>query len=235
MSATSEFDPAAPAAAAGTRRRRDLMEQFGRRKPLSHSRAYSRFVSMMKFLLPAVALLLILVLIAWPHLNTSNLRFKIGFAALQISGSKEPNMINPRYVGTDKDNQPFSITADIARNLGSDESQIELEMPKADITTKEGSWLVLTSETGVFAKTENKLNLSGKVNFFHDSGYEFHTERAVIDLHTGAASGDDPVDGQGPFGHITADGFRLIDRGRIIHFKGKSKLTIYPGAGRAGK
>lgn len=234
MSATSEFDPAAPASAV-MRGRRELSEQMGRRTRITHSRVYSRFVSMMKFLLPMVAFLLVVVVIAWPHLNTGNLRFKIGFAALQVSGSKEPNMINPRYVGTDKDDQPFSITADLARNLAGNDSRIELEMPKADITTKEGSWLVLTAEAGVFARTENKLNLSGKVNLFHDSGYEFHTDRAAIDLETGAASGDDPVDGQGPFGHVTADGFRLVDRGRVIHFQGKSKLTLYPGARRAMK
>ena len=60
-------------------------------------------------------------------------------------------MINPRYVGTDKDNQPFSLTADLARNLSGPGTQVELEMPKADITTQDGTWLVLTAENGIYA------------------------------------------------------------------------------------
>jgi len=188
---------------------------------------------MMKFLLPLIAFFLIAVVVAWPHLDSSNLRFKVGFAALRVSGNKEPSMIDPRYVGTDKDNQPFSVTADLARNLTGAGSRIELEMPKADITTEKGEWLVVTAESGVFARDENKLNLSGKVNLFHDSGYEFHTDRAAIDLSTGAAASDDPVKGQGPFGHVTANGFRLYERGKIIHFQGKSKLTLFPGATKA--
>jgi len=234
VSADTEFHPAAPAPA-GFHGRSGLMESLKQADQRSHSQLYSRFVSMMKFLLPLIALVVIALVIAWPHLDTSDLRFRIGFAALQLSDAEDPSMINPRYVGTDKSNQPFSLTADLARNLSGPGTRVELEMPKADITTEDGSWLVLTAENGVFARDDKKLNLAGKVNLFHDAGYEFRTERAAIDLATGSASGDDPVEGQGAFGHLTATGFHLIDKGRTIYFKGKSKLTFYPGAERPGK
>ncbi|MDD9876422.1 MAG: LPS export ABC transporter periplasmic protein LptC [Magnetovibrio sp.] len=234
MSATTEFDPAAPAPS-GIAGRRDLASSVGPEARVAHSKLYSRFVGLMKLVLPMVALMLIALVIAWPHLNTADLRFRIGFAALQLSDSKDPSMINPRYVGTDKDNQPFSITADLARNLAGSGAEVELEMPKADITTEDGTWLVLTAKNGIFARTDKKLNLNGAVNLFHDSGYEFRTERADIDLAAGVATGNDPVEGQGPFGHLTANGFRLIDKGRTILFTGKSKLTLYPNAGKAVK
>lgn len=234
MNTDQEFRPAAPAPA-GLRDRRELAASLANGERRSHSRLYSRFVAMMKYLLPLVALAVIVLVVAWPHLTSSDLRFRIGFAALKLSDAKDPSMINPRYVGTDKDDQPFSLTADLARNLSGSGARVELEMPKADITTEDGTWLVLTAENGVFSRDEKKLNLTGKVNLFHDSGYEFRTERAAIDLATGSASGDDPVEAQGAFGHLTALGFHLVDKGKVIHFKGKSKLILYPGAERVGQ
>jgi len=144
-------------------------------------------------------------------------------------------MVNPRFVGTDSENKPFSITADLARSQGSVTEKVELEMPKADITLDDGSWLVLTAESGVFAHRENTLDLEGSVNLFHDSGYEFRTEKAAINLDTGAATGNLPVEGQGAFGTLNAEGFKLVDKGRTIYFTGKSKLTLFPGAEKSSK
>lgn len=234
MATDTEFQPAAPAPA-GLRGRGDLAASLAYSERRPQSPLYSRFVAMMKLLLPLSALVLIALVIAWPHLDTADLRFRIGFAALQLSDTEDPSMINPRYVGTDKNDQPFSLTADLARNLPGPGTWVELEMPKADITTDDGTWLVLTAENGVYARDAKTLDLSGKVNLFHDAGYEFRTERAAIDLASGAASGDVAVEGQGAFGHLTASGFVLLDRGRTIHFKGRAKLTLYPSAERPGQ
>ncbi len=222
----SEFQPAAPASPE-LRQSAFLSDNAQRSR---HSRAYSRFVSLMKFLLPVVALLLIALVVAWPHINTGDLGFRLGVTVLKLTGADDPSMINPRYVGTDSDNQPFSITADLARNVSQSGSKVTLVMPKADITLEDGTWLVLTANDGVFARAEKKLNLAGSVNLYHDSGYEFRTDRAIIDLTAGIAESNDPVHGQGPFGQLQSSGFRMVNKGKVIYFLGKSKLTLYPGA-----
>ena len=196
---------------------------------------YSKFVTMMKFLLPVVALLLIVLVVVWPYLKLNDTRFSIGFSALRVGNVEDPAMINPRFQGADKDRQTFSITADIAKNLLNAEKSVELEMPKADISLEDGSWLVVTAKTGIYVRQNETLTLSESVNLFHDSGYEFRTESADIDLTKGTASGSVPVEGQGPFGNLKAEGFRLVDKGRTIYFTGKSKLIIYPGAGAQAK
>ena len=192
---------------------------------------YSRFVTMMKVLLPVIVLLLIALIVVWPHLDLKDQRFSIGFTALQVGNVEDPAMINPRFQGADKDKQTFSITADIAKNLLNADKSVELEMPKADISLDDGSWLVVTAKTGIYVRNSGTLTLNDSVNLFHDSGYEFRTESADIDLNAGTASGSVPVEGQGPFGNMKAEGFRLVDKGKTIYFTGKSKLTIYPGAG----
>ena len=185
-----------------------------------------------KVMLPAAAVGLIALVILWPHLRTEDLRFRIGFAAIKSNVDGDPNLLNPRYVGTDEDNQPYAVTADIAKKLDGEgmDVRIGLELPKADITLKDGTWLVLTAENGIYARRNKTLDLSGAVNLFHDSGYEFRTDKAQVDLARGVAEGDRPVRGQGPFGTLNAEGFRLLNKGRTIVFTGKSKMILKPGA-----
>lgn len=212
----------------GRRKRQDFSVSNG--APRKHTTWYSGFVRTMKFTLPTIALLLIILIVAWPHLNVSDARFRLGFADMTIRVAEDPSMINPRYVGSDKDDQPYSVTADIARKLAENAENIVLEAPKADILLEDQTWLVLSASQGVYERAGESLDLTGNVILYHDSGYEFLTEKAKIDLEKSAAEGNEPIRGQGPFGNINAEGFRLIDRGNTIFFTGKSKLVIYPGA-----
>ena len=104
----------------------------------------------MKYFLPVVAVFLVLLIFAWPFLQSEDLRFRLTFAALTADQDEEPSMINPRFLGIDKENLTYSITADLARNLTLGTPSVELEMPKADIALSDGSWLVLTAKNGVF-------------------------------------------------------------------------------------
>jgi lipopolysaccharide export system protein LptC len=204
---------------------------LGRRAAAVRNRiaGYSRFVNLMKVLLPAVAVVLVILIGAWPHLQTKDDRFRIGFSALKDRDTEDPAMINARFMGTDKNAQPFAITADLAKNLVKGTAKVELEMPKADMMLDDGTWLVLTAETGIYSRETRTLELVGAVNLFHDSGYEIRTAKARIDFIQGAASGTDPVRGHGPFGELVAEGFDLENKGKIIHFTGKSKLVLFPG------
>ncbi len=192
---------------------------------------YSRFVTWTKVLLPVIALALIVLVVVWPYLKLADTRFSIGFTALKVGNVEDPAMINPRFLGADKDKQTFSITADIAKNLLNAEKSVELEMPKADISLDDGSWLVVTAKNGTYVRQNETLTLNESVNLFHDSGYEFRTESVDIELTKGTVTGSVLIEGQGPFGKLQAQGFRLVDKGKTIYFTGKSKLTIYPGAG----
>lgn len=191
---------------------------------------YSRFVTLSKFLLPVAASILVALVVVWPRLQSDENRFRMGFTSLSLGGTEEPNMINPRYVGIDSDGRPFTVTADLARTVLKDGSIVELEFPKADLAFKDGSWLMLSSETGRYHRLSNILDLAGGVNLFHDSGLEFRTAKAQINLPKGLAHGTDPVQGQGPFGDIRSQGFRFLREDRVIHFTGKARLTIYPNS-----
>ena len=189
---------------------------------------YSRIVTFLKFMFPVIALLLVGVIIAWPYVNREDIQRSIGFSAGGVVEEEEPSMVNPRYTGTDKDRQPFSVTADLARNMVLDTARVELEMPKADITLDDGTWLVITSQSGVYERDGQVLDLVGTVNLFHDQGYEINTDVVRINLEARTAESAMPVQGHGPIGTLQSQGFRLNNNTGVIVFTGQAKLTLYP-------
>jgi lipopolysaccharide export system protein LptC len=191
---------------------------------------YSRFVSIMKFLLPAIALGLLGLIILWPQITNNSKRFSIKVKNIEGMASNEPNMINARFVGNDKNSQPYSITADMAKNVIIGGSSVELEMPKADISIKDGTWLAVTANSGFYNQKTKTLDLIGAVNLFHDSGYEFNSKKIIVDLNNNNAVSDVKITGQGPFGTLTAEGFRLEKYGTWFFFTGKAKLVIHQNA-----
>jgi lipopolysaccharide export system protein LptC len=98
---------------------------------------------------------------------------------------------------------------------------------------KDGTWLVLTAASGVYERTAKTLDLTGAVTLFHDTGYEIRTQSARVDLEQGTAEGQEPVHGQGPFGDLQSEGFRMIGKGETIFLTGKSKVVFYPGVQKA--
>lgn len=197
-----------------------------------YAAGYSRFVNLSKMILPAIALLLIVLVIMWPYLKVKDTRFRLGFSSISVGEAGAPSMVNPRFFSADKDSQAFSVTADIAKNMLGGKSTVQLEMPKADISLDDGTWLVMTAETGVFGRAEKALDLAGSVNLFHDSGFEFNTDKARIDLDKGIAYGENPIRGQGPFGEIEGEGFLFNKKSKSILFTGKSRVLIFPGIGK---
>ena len=191
----------------------------------------SRRVSVLRVLLPAIAVGLLMLAAAWPQLRSDDSRFRIEFPAVGPEGGDKPQVLNPRLLGLDGEDRPFQITADVGARLAGGEGLevYQLDKPKADIVLEDGSWVALTATDGVYDRDGQTLYLTGRVNLFHDSGYEFNTEAARIDLTRRAAEGDKAVFGQGPFGTLEAEGFRVENNGDVIVFSGKASMVITGG------
>jgi len=191
-----------------------------------HAIRYSRFVGWAKLVLPLGAGGLLLALAAWPYLSSGFDRLRLIFPKLDSAQVRDLRMVNPRYSGVDKEKRPFTLTADTARQNTENSDLVGLEVPKADIMTKEGTWVVVTSKTGIYQPDNHFLDMFGDVTMFHDKGYQFHTAQARVDLDAGTAEGDQPADGVGPAGTIKGEGFRILKKGETVLFTGKSKLVM---------
>jgi len=219
-----------PSPTSDPRNRRDtlLAPPRDRRRAGVH---YTRFVGLMRWLLVFGAIALAATVIIWPYFNgrgTAPSQFDLPTTGIEIKDGR-PTMINARFLATDENGQPYTITADLAWQEQGVEEIIFMDVIEGDILLQSGAWMTLSADRGVFDQTEQRLILESNVNLFSDAGYELHTQEAQIDLASGTAQGDMQVDGQGPAGLLTAGGFVISDNGDRIRFTGPVHMTIFPG------
>ncbi len=196
-------------------------------RPREVNRGYSRFVGLAKRLLPGVALVMLGLVALWPRLQEDFENLKaIALPRLDPRDARDLRMVNARYTGLDRQNRPFVITADVARQSPDVDQLMSLEGPKGDLTTASGTWIELTAATGLYQPETQLLELFGDVHLYQDKGDEFATDTAHIDMKESNAEGHDHTVGHGPFGHVEADGFRILNHGDIIVFTGHSHLVL---------
>lgn len=204
-----------------SRRRFDIGSQGG----------YSRFVRIAKVALPALALVLVALVVIWPQIRQS---FEDGFSLefAQIGEGLVPTqrLVNARFQGVDSSDQPFSVTADLAEETAPGSGVVRLDNPKADIAFKDGTWAMVSALRGLYDQAAAVLTLEGGVDLFQDTGYELHTPSAIIDVKAGTAHGTQPVNGQGPLGTMEAEGFKIDRQAQTVELTGKARVVIRPGA-----
>lgn len=191
--------------------------------------SYSVFVLWARRILPAVAAVLLLGVVVWSSMmggvkNT----FRLGAIESDDIQSEALRMKAPRFVGVDKDNNPFRITAKTAMQNREVPDVVYLQELQSHITDANGSWSSVISDKGIYDQVKQDLHLTKDVTVFQDEGYEFLTQSAHVDLNKNMIDGQDPVTGKGPTGTLAGSGFTVYDRGEKIILKGKSQLVYQP-------
>ena len=186
--------------------------------------AYSRRVALLKLALPAIGGTMLLLVVVWPRVAPLFDRFR--FAAIDLREARELRMINPRYAGTDKDGRPFVITAAVGRQVPQRDDVMSLDQPVANVLSHSGAKIVITADSGVYQTQTQFLDLFGNVKVNHENGSTFTTSAARLDAANDAADGHAPVEGHGPQGDVSGQGFQLIDKGDIVIFTGQSNLLL---------
>jgi lipopolysaccharide export system protein LptC len=208
--------------------RETMLEGLRRRNPelLAAIARRSRVVSLGKRLLPLAAAGIIVALAVTPALHTGPQADRVTYHVTPGDASSAASrMQGAEYHGLDQQGQPFTLTANIADQRGTD--IVALTQPEGDITLKSGAWLMLKSDNGLFHQKSQELSLNGNVVLYRNDGTTMNVATATIDLKSGSASSADPVQVQGPFGTLNAaNGFVLANRGADITFNGPATLTL---------
>jgi lipopolysaccharide export system protein LptC len=188
---------------------------------------YTKFVRSIKVLLSVLVAILIALVLFYPLIKKeSNIR--IVFTSI-LKGTKlaPTRMDNPRYHGLDKDDQPYNVDAKSAMQRDADTA--DLDKVSGDITMKNGQWLSISANTGVFKMKEHLLDLKGAVDMFTDEGYEFRTDVLHVNVANKTAVTQQEVQGQGPLGTIRAYGGAVVQgQAQAITFNGPVFVTVYP-------
>ncbi len=187
---------------------------------------YSAFVGVMRYALPLSAVLLLGLIVIWPLASGREEGFRVTYSATEgQDGSLK--MLNARYVGTDSQSQPFTVTAEEAIPSAADAMVITLKNLTADMFMEGDSWAAVTAREGLYNRTLATLDLAGDVTVYSDQGHELHTESAHLKIQAGEAEGHEAVSGQGPLGLINGSAFRITDRGANVFVSGPVKTTIF--------
>lgn len=197
-------------------------------EPLDDERsAYSRFVTGMKFGLPALAVILLLSLFV--SSGTFNSRPEIAITFQEVGAINDDlRMVSPRITGVDRKGRPYVLTAETATQTVDNPNRILLETINADLLLDDaGDWLSITSRYGTLETEGETLDLREQIDVYSAQGYEFHAQTAQMDLKTGGLVSHDPVHGQGPVGTIKANGVIATENGEKITFTGGVRVVVY--------
>jgi lipopolysaccharide export system protein LptC len=201
-----------------------------RRASAMEVRRYSRFVVVMKRILPLAAAALVAAVVAYSlqSRQPDQAKVTLTFAQLGIVNN-DLAMEKPRLTGTDSSGNPFVVTADKAVQTAHDPNKALLYNVEADLTLRDGNWLNATAPQGMLdaphpasqrcAKTtcpaNQMLDMWGSIAVFSDNGYEMHTTYAHMDMGGGFVRGNKYVRGQGPMGSFYADSFVFKFQGHV--------------------
>lgn len=206
----------------------------GRTDPIEHlihgtssrglyNSGYSRFVRRTRLVLPVLALAIIGLMFTW-HTTRVQKILPQEPQGNKIAGKNE--LVNPHFENVDDQGQPYTVSAKRAVQDKNDPDLLHLEKPAGDIKLKDGHWLAIQAEGGMFQRMQHTLALAGGVTLFRDGGYQMQMARLNLDIAAKTAHSPDIVHGEGPAGTIDATGLDGSSDEGILIFNGPAKLVL---------
>lgn len=191
-----------------------------------HKGRYSRFVGLMRFLLPATALVLAGLLVLWPYLmgGAGSLIMPM-FVENASKALDAMQMERPRYAGRTSDGRPYTVEAAAAEIDPTKPDRIQLDRLAARVDTSSRG-LELAAPNGTYHRVHEELDLAGGIELLTSDGYRFQTESARVLLQDGRVVGQQPIAGGGPAGTLEANQFEIRNGGDVMRFEGRVKVML---------
>ncbi len=130
------------------------------------------------------------------------------------------------FQGIDEFNQPFFLQAKKYQKIINNENKLLFEKPNAEINLRNGKWLTVIANEGIFDIKKQTLELMGDVLFLHSDGQQIDTNNAVIDLKKAIIYGNKKIFGKNETINFSSEGFKVVRTGKIFQLLGKSKIKI---------
>jgi lipopolysaccharide export system protein LptC len=199
----------------------------------AHARRHSRRVRALKLVLPVAAVLMVAVFVGYSMLADAVKRVS-DLASLSIDDGGVV-MANPKLEGFTKDDLPYSLHAEEARQPLNGEGTIVLKGISASIPIDKENRAKITATSGTFNRDENVLDIDSDIVLDATSGLKARLQSAYIDIAENTLTTDDPVDIQVNGMHIAANGMNAANGGKSLVFEDGVKVRIDPSALDAGK
>jgi lipopolysaccharide export system protein LptC len=188
---------------------------------------YSRFVTLMRHVLPLAVLAIVATVVAYAVIPRHPDRGMLSYRQTSnVAG--DLSMQKPQLTGTDDKGNPYTITADSAVQEGRNAHRASLSGIEADMQYDGGRWASASARNGFFDLDAGTLRLGGGISLYTDTGYELHTKTAFAELKKNTITGNDRVEGHGPMGSLRADRFAVNRATQHLSLDGNVRMVMYP-------
>ena len=180
----------------------------------------SQFIRILYYrLVPFILSFFIITIFFWPSIYTT---YDIKKPVLE----NQEKTHKYTFQGIDEFNQPFFLQAKKYQKIINNENKLLFEKPNAEINLRNGKWLTVIANEGIFDIEKQTLELMGDVLFLHTDGQQIDTNNAVIDLKKAIIYGNKKIFGKNETINFSSEGFKVVKTGKIFQLLGKSKIKI---------
>ena len=189
---------------------------------------HSTWVGLLKYLLPVIALIIVVSIIAALILRQ---KAPVGIS-IGSTGIEDGKLVmnNPKLDGLDPQNRPYKVEAIRAIQSIENPTLVNLELIQAKIPMEDGLWANIRAGNGSFDVTEKKLELGGGVNVMTSDGMKLTLKDAYVDLKAGTMNTYRAIKFTSDSATISSQSLGVFERGERIVFETDVELIIQPPA-----
>lgn len=194
----------------------------------SKARRHSRRVRLLKFLLPAVAVVIAGVFVGYSMLSSSGVS-TVNFGMPTV---EDGNLVmsNPKLDGFTADDLPYKMSAARAKQALGGGSDIRLEKISAEVPLDKETSASIKADTGTYNRQSNRLDIDSPLTLTTSSGIVARLQSADVDIDANELSTTDPVDVDMKGTHIAAKSLETREGGKVFVFRDRVRVTIEPSA-----
>ena len=186
---------------------------------------YSKFIKTIKFVFLGISILMLLLIV----INNRQSQIKIvgdKFSySEKIDESINQVLVKPIFMGLNKEEQPFKVTASKATRFKEETNTFYLENPIGEILIDNNKYY-LSGNNGVYDKNIQELKINGDVKFNNNLDLKFSTTEVFFDFKKQVLFGEKAVSGYRNNTKIDSQGIKILNKENKIIFTGKTKLLL---------
>tara|TARA_A200000113_G_C8849305_1_gene349690 strand:+ start:592 stop:1170 length:579 start_codon:yes stop_codon:yes gene_type:complete len=186
---------------------------------------YSKFIKTIKFVFLGISILMLLLIV----INNRQSQIKIvgdKFSySEKIDESINQVLVKPIFMGLNKEEQPFKVTASKATRFKEETNTFYLENPIGEILIDNNKYY-LSGNNGVYDKNIQELKINGDVKFNNNLDLKFSTTEVFFDFKKQILFGEKAVSGYRNNTKIDSQGIKILNKENKIIFTGKTKLLL---------
>lgn len=191
---------------------------------------HDKLIGALKILLPIGIGVLAAFLITAPLTTTGDVSFVLDKHKVDVAHERL-KIQSAQYRGEDGKGQPFSLTAQQARQRSSAEPIVRILGLAANIRLDDGP-ATLTAPRGVYNMGSEQVEVQGPINVKGPRGYTLQTNAATVDLKTRTLASESPVTGTVSQGVFSGDRMHADLENRTVTLDGHAHLRIVPHRAR---